>query len=114
MNRRGKKSETHHVPLDMDKDRPSRHAYLCMYLPNKEDKSKTQLIVFDPIVKKHANKFNAYGVWSISILKQLYRRLKRPTVCLRYGTSRGFDCVWQVLRKMGQILADEEAYFKNL
>ena len=102
------KSRTvHHIPLSSDKEVPPRHTFLCFFMVEKKE---TRLVIFDPMTKTHSNRENNRGIWSISVLKNLYYSLLKPTVSVRHGSSRGSDCLWQSLRQLDRIIHDQERF----
>ena len=93
--------------LSDKKNAPPRHALACYYRP---EPTGAELFVFDPMTKKHSDRLNPGGIWSLSILKEMYARLKRPSVFVRHGKSRGSDCLWQALRKLDDITSSSTSF----
>ena len=105
---RTKKDKTkamHFFSMKSHKDRPPRHAFVCVYLTGKKS---SNLVVFDPMSKSFASRENKLGMWSISILNNLYYALNKPNTTFQYGSSRGSDCLWQSLRQLDRIIHDPE------
>ena len=84
--------------------KPPRHALTCFYRPSSVG---SELYVFDPMTKTEADRSNPCGIFSYSIVKEVYERLNRPTIIVSHGKSRGSDCLWQALRHLDGITSSK-------
>ena len=107
MTKKDEAEKMHFFPIKSMEDKPPRHAFLCYYVT---DKKHSNLFIFDPMTEAQAGRENRMGLWSISILKNLYLALNKPMVHVRYGSSSGSNCLWQSLRKLDMIIHDDNEF----